>query len=114
MRVVIAAQACLPILNLAPRLLSRLVPVIVYPESFVAIPRSRGRNGVVHTGYEELDGESAEGGPSCSPGMRQNRNHPMRPTTSPHEFAHKLDEFNRGANGLPPLHADISVKRGRR
>ncbi len=27
-----------------------------------------------------------------------------------HEFAHKLDMLNGRANGLPPLHADMSVR----
>jgi Mlc titration factor MtfA (ptsG expression regulator) len=111
MRVVVAAQACLPILNLGLDYYRGWYTVILYPDSFVAHREVvEDETGVVHTGYEELDGESAEGGPVVLAW------HEARPQPDAeaynvvlHEFAHKLDEFNGGANGLPPLHADMSV-----
>jgi Mlc titration factor MtfA (ptsG expression regulator) len=111
MRVVIAAQACLPILNLGLDYYRGWYTVIVYPESFVAHREVvEDETGVVHTGYEELDGESAEGGPVVLAWHEAKPQPPDEPyNVVLHEFAHKLDEFNGGANGLPPLHADMSV-----
>lgn len=113
MRVVIAAQACLPILNLGLDYYRGWYTVILYPESFVAHREVvEDETGVVHSGYEELDGESAEGGPVV---LAWHEAKPQPPDEAYnvvlHEFAHKLDEFNGGANGLPPLHVDMSVER---
>jgi hypothetical protein len=110
MRVVIAAQACLPILNLGLDYYRGWYTVILYPGAFVAPREVEDETGIVHTGYEELDGESAEGGPVAL-AWEEARPQPIEEVYNVvlHEFAHKLDEFNGGANGLPPLHADMSV-----
>ena len=59
----VAAQACLPILNLGLDYYRGWYTIILYPGAFVAHREVHDEGGVVHTGYEELDGESAEGGP---------------------------------------------------
>jgi Mlc titration factor MtfA (ptsG expression regulator) len=110
MRITIAAQACLPILNLGLDYYRGWYTVILYPTAFVAHRERRDDDGIVHTGYEELDGESAEGGPLV---LSWDEAQP-RPVDEPynvvvHEFAHKLDELTGAPNGLPPLHADMSV-----
>ncbi len=63
MRIIVAAQACLPILNLGLDFYRGWYTIILYPGAFVAHREVHDEDGVVHTGYEELDGESAEGGP---------------------------------------------------
>src|SRR5574337_1049056 len=63
MRVTIAAQACLPVLALGLDYYRGWYTLIVYPGAFVAHRERHDEDGIVHTGYEELDGESAEGGP---------------------------------------------------
>ena len=78
MRVVIAAQACLPILNLGLDYYRGWYTVILYPGAFVAHRELHDESGVVHTGYEELDGESAEGGPVA---LSWDEARPLAPTT---------------------------------
>ena len=111
MRVVVAAQACLPILNLDIDYYRGWYSIVLYPGGFVAEREFEDEDGIVHTGYEELDGESAEGGPIA---LAWDEAQPQ-PAGSPynvviHEFAHKLDELTGVPNGLPPLHPDMSVK----
>jgi Mlc titration factor MtfA (ptsG expression regulator) len=111
MRVVVAAQACLPILNLGIDYYRGWYSIALYPGGFVAEREFEDDDGIVHTGYEELDGESAEGGPIA---LAWDEAQPQ-PDGSPynvviHEFAHKLDELTGVPNGLPPLHPDMSVK----
>lgn len=110
MRVVIAAQACLLILNLGLSYYRGWYTVILYPGAFVAPREVVDETGVVHSGYEELDGESAEGGPVVL-AWDEARPQPDDEIYNVvlHEFAHKLDESNGSPNGLPPLHADMSV-----
>ncbi len=110
MRITVAAQACLPILNLGLDLYEGWYTIILYPGSFVAHREVHDEDGVVHTGYEELDGESADGGPVV---LSWEEAKPLPAdevyNVVVHEFAHKLDESNGAPNGLPPLHADMSV-----
>jgi MtfA peptidase len=110
MRVVIAAQACLPVLNLGLDYYRGWYTVILYPGAFVAPREVEDETGVVHSGFEELDGESAEGGPvvlAWDEARPQPDNDDYNVVV--HEFAHKLDECNGAPNGLPPLHAGMSV-----
>jgi len=111
MRVAVAAQACLPILNLGIDYYRGCRSIVLYPGGFVAEREFEDEHGIVHTGYEELDGESAEGGPIA---LAWDEAQPQ-PEDSPynvviHEFAHKLDELTGAPNGLPPLHRSMSVK----
>lgn len=66
-------------------------------------------DGVVHSYQEELMGEAVEGGPiALSWQAIQPGGHPeLGPGTNViiHEFAHKLDMANGGADGCPPLPA---------
>jgi Mlc titration factor MtfA (ptsG expression regulator) len=110
MRVTIAAQACLPILNLGLDYYRGWYTVILYPGAFVAHREIHDESGIVHTGFEELDGESSEGGPVV---LSWDEAQPLPEeevyNVVVHEFAHKLDELTGAPNGLPPLHAGMSV-----
>ncbi len=72
--------------------------IILYPGAFVAHREVHDEDGVVHTGYEELDGESAEGGPVV---LSWEEAQPLPAdevyNVVVHEFAHKLDESDRRA-----------------
>jgi len=104
MRLSIAAQAALPILNLSPTLYEGWEEIIVYPEGF-SIPRVHQDDaGVVHEYDEAAAGEAWEGGPvilswaDTLPGDTAFN-------VIIHEFAHKLDLSSGDANGIPDLHA---------
>lgn len=114
-RLSIAAQAALPILNLPPALYEGWDEIIVYPEGF-SIPRVRqDEAGVVHEYDEAAAGEAWEGGPvilSWADAL---------PTGSAfnvviHEFAHKLDLSSGLADGMPDLgaHPGLSPRTWRR
>ena len=110
-RVLIAAQACLLILNLDLDYFTGWREVIVYPDSFVVDHKVHDEAGVVHETRHALGGEAWGKGPvilswqDASPGA-----YPHGPGSNVilHEFAHKLDMLNGVANGMPPLHDDMS------
>lgn len=111
MRVLIAAQACLLILNLDMDYFSGWHEVIVYPDSFVVDHEEYDESGLVHQTRRELDGEAWGQGPvilawaDARPGAAP---HGPGSNVVLHEFAHKLDMLNGAANGMPPLHRDMS------
>ena len=108
-RVTIAAQACILILNLDLDYYDGWVEIIVYPGEFVRDYEYMDEDGVAHHAREPASGESWLGGPvivswedaaTVEPDEGYN--------VVIHEFAHKLDMLNGDANGFPPLHADMS------
>jgi MtfA peptidase len=111
MRVTIAAQACLLILNLDLDYFDGWREIIVYPDSFVVARDERDEAGVVHRSHRALGGEAWGQGPvilswrDARPGAPP---HGHGSNVILHEFAHKLDMLNGAANGMPPLHADMS------
>lgn len=110
MTVSIAARACLLILGLELDYYAGWRTIILYPSGFVAEREVEDEIGVVHTGLESLDGESMYGGAVVLnwEEAQPTRDDPVVDVVL-HEFAHKLDEANGEANGLPPLHRDMSV-----
>jgi len=110
MRVLISAQACLLILNLDLDYYDGWHEIIIYPESFVVIHEQRDEAGVVHRNHHALGGEAWGQGPVIlSWGDVQTGRHDVHSANVIlHEFAHKLDMLNGAANGMPPLHADMS------
>lgn len=105
----IAAQACLPILNLGIDYYAGWVEVIVYPEQFVPEREVVDEAGVVHLTRRPLSGEAWLGGPvilSWADVDYIDRGEGVNVVI--HEFAHKLDMVNGDANGLPPLHKEMS------
>lgn len=110
LRLVIALQACLPILNLGLDWYDGWVSVVIHPAGFTPIHTEMDEYGVVHEIREPLSGESWERGPvvlsaddSLGGGIVDGHNLVI------HEFAHKLDMQNGVANGMPPLHKAMSA-----
>ena len=107
MRLMIAAQACILILNLDVDYFSGWVEVIVYPDEFVPSIEYVDDAGIVHTEREARAGEAWLQGPvilswaDVAP-VAEGVNVVI------HEFAHKLDMLNGDANGFPPLHKGMA------
>lgn len=105
-RVTIAAQACLLLLNRPQGYYPQLRQILVYPGGFV-VPRAHtDDSGVAHHGQQALSGESWAQGQvilswddtlagAAAPHDGQN--------VVIHEFAHQLDQETGSANGAPAL-----------
>ncbi len=103
----IAAQGCLPILNLGLDYYRGWLGIVVYPDEFI-IPRSvEDEFGIVHEYQELASGEAWDGGPLliswCDAQLAGAGYNVVI-----HEFAHKLDMLSGEANGVPPLPPEIS------
>jgi Mlc titration factor MtfA (ptsG expression regulator) len=103
----IAAQGCLPILNLGLNAYRDWIGIIVYPDEFVVRRNVEDENGVVHEYDDVLAGEAWAGGPLIVSW------HDVKMAGDGynvviHEFAHKLDMLNGDADGMPKLHSGIS------
>ncbi len=108
MRVQIALQACLLILNLGMDCYAGWHAVILYPGDFVVHKEEMDDDGVVHQWTEELAGESWQQGPVILSWDSVTRPEPGINIVL-HEFAHKLDMLDGIANGCPPLPPGISA-----
>ena len=106
MRVTIAAQACLLLLNRADHYYPRLHQVLVYPGPFIVNRQSSDGIGLVQDQSRVLSGESWAQGqvilswPDVLEGaaiVNDGRN------VAIHEFAHQLDQEKGYANGAPDL-----------
>jgi len=106
MRVSIAAQACLPVLELGLDWYAGFTGVVVYPGDFRVRRIETDEHGVVHEWDDELAGEAMPGGPVVL-SWDATANDPQINVVI-HEFAHKLDMLSGGADGLPPLHVGMS------
>jgi len=112
MRVIIAAQACLLLLNLNLDYFDGWVEIIVYPDAFIVNHQEADEAGVVHQSARALGGEAWGRGPvilSWADIDPNGREHPVGHNVVLHEFAHKLDMLNGPADGLPPLHPDMRL-----
>jgi len=105
MRVAIAAQACLPVLELGLDWYRGWRGVVVYPGDFRVQRRELDEHGVVHEWEDDLAGEAFPGGPVVLSWDAAAHDPAMNVVI--HEFAHKLDMLNGEADGLPPLHAEM-------
>ena len=113
MRVQIAAQACILILELGVDSYDGWSDIVIYPAQFRPRRQFTDAAGVVHTSNAVLAGEAWLGGPvvlsykdvakSNDPNDRLAGHNVVI-----HEFAHKLDMRNGNANGFPPLHRGMS------
>jgi len=111
MEVLIAAQACLLILNLSLDYYNGWVQVIIYPGAFKVNHEYTDYAGVVHSSYRVLSGEAWSHGPvilSWQDVIHDVKNPRQGHNIVLHEFAHKLDMLSGSANGMPPLHASMS------
>jgi Mlc titration factor MtfA (ptsG expression regulator) len=102
MRVAIAAQACLPILELGLDWYAGWTGIVVYPGDFRVRRTEVDDAGVVHEWDDELAGEAMPGGPVVI--SWDAAAHDLHINVVIHEFAHKLDMLDGVADGLPPLH----------
>lgn len=110
-RLRIAAQACLPILNLGLDYYRGWHSVIVYPGGFLARHEYLDEAGVVHDVASPLIGEAWEQGPVILSREDVNETTVLDGyNVVIHEFAHKLDMLTGSANGLPPLHRDMRLE----
>jgi MtfA peptidase len=108
MRMCIAAQACMLILNLDLDCYRGWVEVIVYPDEFVAEYEYVDEDGIAHRVEEPMTGESwLEGPVILSWADAELRGGETGYNVVIHEFAHKLDMLNGEANGFPPLHSGM-------
>lgn len=102
----IAAQGCLPILNLGLEWYDDWVEVIVYPDEFVVPRQEMDPDGVVHEYDEVAAGQAWDGGPLIL-SWQDSQMAGDGYNVVIHEFAHKLDMINGAPDGLPPLHPGI-------
>src|SRR4030067_350833 len=103
MRVHVALQACLLILNLDFDYYAGWHAVILYPGDFRVSKEYVDEAGVVHHWHEDLSGESWEQGPVILSWDAATATTDARTNIVLHEFAHKLDLRNGAADGCPPL-----------
>ena len=108
MRLAIAAQACLPILELGLDWYRGWTGIVVYPGDFRVRRSEVDEDGVHHEWDDELAGEAMPGGPVVL--SWDATAHDTEINVVIHEFAHKLDMLNGEPNGVPPLHASMSRK----
>ena len=113
MAVTVAAQACVAILHLGLNTYDGWREIILYPGAFQIKRDITDENGVVHKQTQGLSGESWSRGPVIFSwqDIKHDSQQPYRGHhVVIHEFAHKLDMLSGRANGMPPLHPDMSLQ----
>jgi len=113
MRVAVAAQACLLILNLDIDYFDNWVEVILYPGAFRVNHEHMDAIGLMHNEASVLTGEAWLSGPvilSWDDVEHDAYHYQAGRNVVLHEFAHKLDGLNGVTNGMPPLHRGMSRK----
>ena len=101
----IAAQACLPILNLDLALYEGWQGIIVYQGEVRARREVMDEAGVMHVYDEDLSGEAMPGGPvvlSWEDVRMAGDENNLDYNVVVHEFAHKIDMLTGVADGMPP------------
>ena len=112
MRIMVAAQACLPILHLGLELLNNWTDIIIYPSAFYIRRDEMDEFGIVHHNEKVLSGEAWSKGPvilSWDDIERDLQALHQGHNVIIHEIAHKLDMLNGRANGMPPLHTSMQT-----
>ena len=112
-RLSIATQACLPILNLGLDVYDGWVGVVVYPSEFRVRKEETDENGIVHTFDDELAGEAWPGGPVIlsweDVGLSERGYNVVI-----HEFAHKIHMDGAGDADFPAARAGMDAAEWRR
>ena len=117
MAVTVAAQACLPLLHLGPlqrpeaalRWYDDFVGIVLHPADALARRTAVDAAGVVHHYTETLTGEAMQRGPVMLswPAVERAGNDTDQASAGYavviHEFMHKMDMLDGGADGVPPL-----------
>jgi hypothetical protein len=108
MTLIVALQACLPVLALGLECYAGWSSIIVYPSGFAPQRVVHDEDGVEHHTQDQLSGEAWQRGPVVLAWDRtEYAGYVDGCNLVIHEFAHKLDMQNGVANGFPPLHADM-------
>ena len=111
MKLIIAAQACIPVLKPELKFYSSFIQITVYPSDFWVKRNEIDEAGVVHLKKVLLSGKSWTRGPvilSWQDIKSDMKNDANGHNVIIHEFCHKIDMLNRGANGAPPIPANSS------
>ena len=110
MRVLIAAQACLLVLELDPtldlNLYSRVTSVIVHPRTVVLKGAHHVGSHLVSDSDQALSGQAHHRGPvvlAWSTVAFEARHHARGQNVVMHEFAHQLDMIDGTIDGTPPI-----------
>lgn len=107
-RLAIALQACLPVLNLGLDIYDGWTGIIVHPGEFKVHREETDNAGVVHEWEDELAGESWPGGPVVL-SWADVRFGEIGYNVVVHEFAHKIDMLNGDADGYPFAHSGMDA-----
>jgi Mlc titration factor MtfA (ptsG expression regulator) len=114
MRVVIAAQACLLVLELDLDHYRRVASIIVHPRTMVMRGQHHVAGGMMSDAPQSLAGQAHHRGPvllAWSTAAFEAR-HPERGMNVVfHEFAHQLDMLDGTVDGTPPLSDDAQHER---
>ena len=112
LRLLIAAQACVPILHLDIDYYSGWRELIVYPDTFVTRHQEHDEAGVLHSWRQASAGEAWSQGPVVLSQTDVQDSALARDGFNVviHEMAHKLDMLNGDANGFPPLHRSMRAQ----
>ena len=111
MRLIVALQAALPILELGLDWYRGWYAVILYPSEFVSGQEYLDADGLVWVDDQVKSGEAWERGPvilswaDVAAGLERDGYNVVL-----HEMAHKLDLRDGAANGRPPLHSDMAAQ----
>lgn len=112
-RVTIAAQACLLLLNRKTNFYPKLRTILVYPSAFVKEEQVADAAGVLHAKRTALAGESWDFGKVVL-SWQDTLEGALVPDDGRnvviHEFAHQLDQENGKANGAPLLDREQNYK----
>ncbi len=110
MKLLIAVQACIPVLKLGFSWYRGWSSVVIYANEFRTPRRDIDSAGVVHESHNSLIGEAWPDGPVVLswPHVREGALSLEDGNVVIHEFAHKLDMLNGQANGMPPLHRSMN------
>ncbi len=109
-RVLLAAQAVLPVLNLGFDAYDDWHEIIVYPGQFLSRDRYTDHYGLVHEYEQILAGQARSDGPVLLSWLDVSQSAWLDGwNVVIHEFAHKLDMRDGAPNGRPPLHAGMDA-----
>ncbi|HCH70642.1 MAG TPA: hypothetical protein DE042_09270 [Colwellia sp.] len=112
-KITVAAQACLLLLNRKTNFYPKLHTILVYPHAFIKEQQSMHTDGVLHTTKKALAGESWGFGKVVL-SWQDTLDGANIPDDGRnvviHEFAHQLDQENGKANGAPILDKEQNYK----
>jgi Mlc titration factor MtfA (ptsG expression regulator) len=106
MAVAVAAQACLPVLELGIEAYDSFVGIVMHPSEVVVEREFMDEDGIVHVEEQTLSGEVMQGGPMMLAWEDVDvagESADWGYNVVIHEFAHVLDMRNGRADGIPAL-----------